>query len=98
MPETTKDIPTLAIEFVSRRKRDRVRDYQEKRKEHLAVGVKEYWIIDPYRRIMTVCVKRRGKIVDHVVKEGEVYRTNLLPGFELPLARLLALADAYQRP
>jgi hypothetical protein len=28
-----------------------------------------------------------------VVREKDVYRTPLLPGFELPLAQLLALAD-----
>jgi hypothetical protein len=31
------------------------------------------------------------------VAEKEVYRTNLLPGFELPLARLLAIADRWTK-
>jgi len=30
-----------------------------------------------------------------VVGEAEVYRTDLLPGFELPLARLFVLADLW---
>jgi Uma2 family endonuclease len=97
LPDPAKDVPTIAIEFVSRRKRDRVRDYQEKKKEYPAAGVKEYWIIDPFRRIMTVCQKRRGKVIERVVKENETYQTDLLPGFELPLTPLLALADAWEK-
>ena len=31
------------------------------------------------------------------VAEKEVYRTDLLPGFELPLARLLAAADRWKK-
>jgi hypothetical protein len=30
------------------------------------------------------------------VKEAEVYRTPLLPDFELPLAQLLAVADRWK--
>lgn len=97
LPDPDKDIPTIAVEFVSRRKRDRLRDYEEKRRDYLAVGVKEYWIIDPHQRIMTVCQKRRGKPTDRIVKEHETYRTDLLPGFELALAPLLALADQWQK-
>jgi Uma2 family endonuclease len=97
LPDPDKDVPSIAAEFVSRRKRNRVRDYKERRKEYPAAGVQEYWIIDPFKRIMTVCFKRRGKVTDRVVKENEIYRTDLMPGFELPLARLLALADAWEK-
>ena len=30
------------------------------------------------------------------MKENEVYKTPLLPGFELPLAKLLAVSDKYR--
>lgn len=97
VPDEDLDSPTIAAEFVSRRKRDHIRDYEEKRREYPAAGVKEYWIIDPFKRILTVCSKKRGKIVDRVFQEDEVYRTELLPGFELPLRRLLDLAEAYEK-
>jgi Uma2 family endonuclease len=61
----------------------------------MAINIKEYWIIDRFRRIMTIITKRRGRIRDQVIKENETYRTTLLPGFELPLTRLLAWADAW---
>ena len=53
-PDPEADVPTIAVEFVSRGKRDWLRDYEEKRREYLALGVAEYWIIDRFRRTMTV--------------------------------------------
>jgi len=37
----------------------------------------------------------RGKIVARVVAEREPYRSALLPGFELALSRLFAVADRW---
>jgi Uma2 family endonuclease len=98
LPDPTVDVPTIVVEFVSKRKRDRWRDYVEKRREYLALGVQEYWIIDRFRRIMTVYRRQPGQPAEQVVAEADTYRTDLLPGFELPLARLLALADRWQKP
>jgi len=86
-------MPAIAVEFVSKRRRDRDRDYQEKREEYLAAGVLEYWVIDRFRRRMTVYSSNRP---EHVVLEKDIYRTHLLPGFELPLARLLGVADRWR--
>jgi Uma2 family endonuclease len=91
------DVPTIIAEFISGDKRDWLRDYVEKRQEYLALGVAEYWIIDRFRRTMTVCRSQPGLPPEQVVTENEVYRTPLLPGFELPLARLLTAAD-YWKP
>jgi Uma2 family endonuclease len=52
-PDPRVDKPTLAVEFVSRRMRDRRRDYDENRLEYLAAGVIEYSIIDRFQRTMT---------------------------------------------
>jgi Uma2 family endonuclease len=93
MPKPKVDPPTIVAEFVSKRKRDQHRDYVEKRQEYMAVNIKEYWIIDRFRRIMTVVTKKRGRISDQIIKENQVYRTPLLPGFELRLKRLFELAE-----
>ncbi len=93
IPDPKTDVPAIVIEFVSDRHRDRVRDYEEKRREYQAVGVQEYWIIDRFQRIMTVFRGRPGEPTEQIIIENEVYRTTLLAGFELPLARLLKLAD-----
>jgi len=92
-PKPKTDIPAIVIEFVAKRARDRKRDYVEKRSDYAAIGVKEYWVIDRHRRTMTVC---RGEADLQIVRESETYRTDLLPGFELPLAKLLAVADRWE--
>jgi Uma2 family endonuclease len=55
--------------------------------------VSEYWVIDRFRRSLTVY---RNTPSELVVREAETYQTPLLPGFELPLAQLLAAADAWE--
>jgi Uma2 family endonuclease len=99
IPDTARDVPSIAVEFVSRRRRDRERDFEQKRLQYLDLGVKEYGIIDRFRR--TLSVFRRDPPVTgpeslDTVTETQVYRTDLLPGFELPLARLLAVADRWR--
>jgi Uma2 family endonuclease len=66
----------------------------EKRREYLAAGVAEYWIIDRFRRVLTVYRARKPQVV---IQENEIYRSQLLPGFELPLAQILTVADQWQR-
>jgi Uma2 family endonuclease len=97
VPDPLVDIPAIVAEFGSKRKRDRVRDYQEKRLEYLALGVLEDWVIDRFARTMTVFKNIPGEPPEVVVKAEEIYRTSLLPGFELPLARLLNVADDWTR-
>ena len=91
-PNPRRDAPKIAIEFVSAGKRARRRDYQEKRREYRAFGVAEYWIIDRFERVMTVY---RADGTESVVSEGQTYRTPLLPGFKLDLARLFSRADRW---
>lgn len=96
-PDEETDIPAILAEFVSKQKRDRVRDYDEKRREYQALGVREYWVIDRFDRTMTVFKNIPGEPAKVVVKAGETYRTSLLPGFELPLAQLLKVADDWAK-
>jgi Uma2 family endonuclease len=98
-PDPRKDVPTIVVEFVSKSRRDFARDYEVKRAEYLAAGVAEYWIIDRFRRTMAVYRPTPGGLgSEQVVREGETFRTDRLPGFELPLARLLAVADRWAPP
>jgi Uma2 family endonuclease len=84
-----EETPTIAIEFVSIGKRNRHRDYVEKRDEYLRCGVKEYWVVDRFQRCMTVF--RDGEERRWV--EPETYQTPLLPGFELVMAKLFGFID-----
>jgi Uma2 family endonuclease len=95
VPNPEVDLPTIVVEFVSEARRDRQRDYVDKRQEYLDAGIAEYWIIDRFRRSLTVVLNQPGGPREQVVNETETYRTARLPGFELPLARLLAAADRW---
>jgi Uma2 family endonuclease len=100
LPETDRDVPAIVIEFVSSGRRNAFRDYEEKRDEYLAAGVKEYWIIDRFRRVMTVYktkkTRKSSSTTYDIVTEGRDYETKLLPGFSLPLSRLLEKADQWR--
>jgi Uma2 family endonuclease len=93
VPNVRRELPTIVVEFVSAGRRSRQRDYDAKREEYLDAGVAEYWVIDRFRRQMTVFRQPSTDVSKLVVREGEVYTTPLLPGFELPVTRLLAEAD-----
>jgi Uma2 family endonuclease len=92
-PHPKKDVPAIVVEFVSRAARDRRRDYELKRDEYLQLGVKEYWVIDRFHRFMMVF---RPDGSEQKITESEIFQTSLLPGFELPLARLFALSDEWK--
>lgn len=91
-PHPQNDPPTIVVEFVSPGSVARRRDYQAKRREYTAIGVREYWIIDRFRRTLTLC---RGDEKPQIVKENATYTTPLIPGFELKLGELPKIADRW---
>jgi Uma2 family endonuclease len=91
-PDVDKDVPTIAIEFTSKRMRDRRRDLIEKRSEYAAVGVREYWVVDRFRGQVVIF---RGMEPELVLKDG-VYQSPLIPGFELSVPALLAVCNRYK--
>jgi Uma2 family endonuclease len=95
-PDPARDVPAIVVEFVSAGRRNWRRDYIEKRDEYLAAGVEEYWVIDRFARTMAVFRRRDRGGEGRVIPEDGVYRTELLPGFELPLAAILAAADRWK--
>src|SRR5207249_8671231 len=95
-PNPQLDLPNIVAEWVSESKRDWQRDYVEKSQEYREIGISEYWIFDRFRRTLTVFRGTLETPEKVVVQENEIYRTPLLPGFELPLAKLLAVADRWQ--
>jgi len=94
-PNPKVDLPSIVAEWVSESKRDWLRDYVEKNQEYRELGIAEYWIFDRFRRTLTVYQGTPDAPEELVVHEGETYRTPLLPGFELPLSPLLAVADRW---
>jgi len=89
--------PTIIVEFVSWGKVNQERDYVAKRAEYRGIGVREYWVVDRFRRTLTVFIFSGESDQERVIQEKQSYETPLLPGFELPLARLLTLADRWAK-
>jgi hypothetical protein len=78
-PPKRGETPSIIGEFVSAGKRARERDYQEKRDEYMAIKVKEYWVFDRFERSMTVFIRRGNKVIKRVLRENEIYTTDLCP-------------------
>ena len=74
-------LPDLVVEIVSRGSNKR--DYVEKREEYLALGIKEYWIVDGGKREILALRRVRGKWTERLLTGEESYQTRLLPGFDL---------------
>ncbi len=85
-------IPDIAIEVIS--PGSEYRDYVEKREEYWKFGVREYWIIDAYRRELLVLRRGGGEWSARHIRPPKVYKTRLLPGLEFDCAAVFAAAEA----
>jgi Uma2 family endonuclease len=72
-------IPALAAEVVSRGSIER--DYVTKRKEYLAYGLQEYWIVDPLKRQVTVLTRHGNAWNEAVFRDEQVIVSLVLPDF-----------------
>lgn len=89
------ELPSIVVEFVSQGRQAAHRDYVEKRDEYAAHGIREYWIFDAFRSRLTV-----WQFEGDVRRPGEygpdaVYQSPLLPGFDLPVGKILAIAQRW---
>ena len=79
-------VPDLIVEIVSENLADQERDYIDKREEYHRISVKEYVIIDRFKREALVLTWRPDDYAEQVLAENAVYTTQLLPGLAIPLA------------
>ena len=84
------ETPAIAIELVSAGKRSIQRDYENKREEYQSIGIREYWIINRFERTLTAFAADGTK---SVFVDTDLFTTDSLPGFELPLNELFAEID-----
>jgi len=84
-----KGVPELVIEIAS--KGTRKRDETIKRRLYERSGVSEYWVIDPDIDVVRVYRRdgdRLGRPLELSREASDVLTSALLPGLELPLARI----------
>ena len=91
------DPPTIIVEFVSKGRVSRERDHVARRAEYGMIGTREYVIVDRFQRTITVVDYSRPEVAPRVLGESDIYTTPLLAGFSVPVARLFALADRWDK-
>jgi Uma2 family endonuclease len=89
--ERGRRIPAMAVEVVS--EGGETRDYEDKRKDYLAFGLLEYWIVDPKERKVTVLVRDGDVWAERVFRDDQAIGSVVLPGFETRVSELWAEAE-----
>jgi Uma2 family endonuclease len=85
--------PTLAIEVVSAGSDANERDYGTKREEYLAYGLREYWVVDPHLRRITVLIRDGDAWDERAFVDGQVAEGLVLPGFAVPVSEIWAIME-----
>ncbi|MGY4707922.1 Uma2 family endonuclease [Candidatus Bipolaricaulota sp. J31] len=86
-------VPDLVVEVISPGTREA--DRGEKFSEYVKAGVREYWIVDPGKGTVEVFTLR-GHVYEAlgVFREGEIVRSEILSGFEVPVKEIFAGTEA----
>ena len=72
------------------------RDYRYKRSEYAAVGIPEYWIIDPILNKVSVLRLDEGFYEEEVFTENQSIVSQTFPELNLTVARILAVSNITQ--
>jgi Uma2 family endonuclease len=78
----------LAFEVVSEGREARDCDYIAKRAEYLAYGLREYWIVDPVTKSVTILIRDGDSWIERVYQDDEQAVSLVLPGFSIRVADL----------
>lgn len=84
--------PRLLIEVVSsgnENSENYKRDYIEKRNQYAAIGVPEYWIIDPDRKMISVLSLQGTEYQSQQFLEDEIIISPTFPQLNLTISSLI---------
>ena len=76
------------MEVVSKGSEAHERDYVTKRDEYLAFGIREYWIVDPEARCVTILVRDEDVWIEHRFQEEQQATSSILPGLAIRVSEL----------
>ncbi|WP_017326863.1 Uma2 family endonuclease [Synechococcus sp. PCC 7336] len=80
--------PLLVVEVVSESTVST--DYRAKHSEYSVLEIPEYWIVDPIRQQVTICLLQAGRYDDTVFKGATAIRSQIFPSLSLTADRILA--------
>jgi Uma2 family endonuclease len=84
----------LVMEVVSPGDQNRERDLVEKREEHAAAGIPEYWIVDPEHKVVEVLTLAGGVYQVHgTYRPGQHAVSALLPEFQVDVTACFKAAE-----
>ena len=83
-------LPELIFEFVSAERADQERDYIDKRQEYHAIGVKEYVIVDRFKKAILVLTWQQEDFDEKTLGPDQLYSTPLLPDLKIALSEVFA--------
>lgn len=79
-------IPDMIFEYVSGSRADQERDDIHKRAEYEEIGVREYIIVDRFKRTVLVLTLKDGQFTERLLSAADEYTSPLLPGMKVSLA------------
>ena len=92
-PANVKGAPEIVVEIAS--KGTRKRDETIKRRLYERAGVSEYWVVDPMLDVVRIYARKADsaagsfeRVVELSREAGDVLTTPILPGLDMPLARV----------
>jgi len=86
--EFLRVVPDLIVEVLSRKTKSQ--DRGEKRAIYEANGVREYWLVDPKARAMTVFMLREKRFdLGRVLTERDRYESEVLSGLAFSIGQIL---------
>jgi Uma2 family endonuclease len=82
--------PQLVVEVVSGGKKNRDRDWVDKRSQYAQRGIPEYWLIDPEYQCITVLSLVNGDYLEHgVFRGGNFILSPTFPALQLTAEQIL---------
>ncbi len=88
VPRIPDRVPEMMFEVVSPDRASRDRDYVGKRADYHRLGVREYVIIDRFRRTVTILSFAPEGYEERILSVGDSYESPLLPGLMIPLSEV----------
>ena len=88
-PANVQGAPDLIVEILS--PSSSTRDWRAKRELYSAHGVREYWIVDPTNRIVSILLPQDGVLeIDQTHTEDETATSTVIEGFSVSLDTIFA--------